>query len=79
MKYNLTGEIKINKKICGNINVSYSGSLVPPYNGEYKVIPKSKSQLLKTQGFRMEDNVLVSEIPISVVENQFKGNTVYIG
>lgn len=79
MTYNLTADIKTSQPISAELGISFSGNGVPAYKGNYEVIPKSTSQTLKTQGFRMEKDVSVTGIPISITENQSKGNTVFIG
>lgn len=83
MIYNLKADIKTSQQISAELGISFSdgggGSSSPPYTGEYEVTPKSTAQTLNTQGFLMLDNVSVLGIPISITENQAKGNTVFIG
>lgn len=52
---------------------------VPPYTGEYEVIPRLTEQVLETNRKRMTDNVTVHEIPITYTPNPLNGRTVVIG
>lgn len=74
----LRGTVKSETKLSGVI-VRDSDGGIPPYTGAYEVTPKITPQVLETQGKRMEKDVSVNGIPVSVVENQAKGNTVFIG
>lgn len=75
-KKSITGEIDAGQEITGKLEYQ---PFVEAYNGAYEVTPKVTPQVLETQGKRMEKDVSVNGIPISVVENQAKGNTVFIG
>lgn len=72
----LSGEIISNQSLSGNLEYQ---AFVETYTGTYEVTPKITPQVLETQGLRMEKDVSVNGIPISVIENQSKGNTVFIG
>lgn len=48
------------------------------YEGPYAVVPKLTEIVLETKGKAMTDDVLVNEIPIYEVSNQY-GTTVTIG
>lgn len=52
---------------------------VERYNGDYVVVPKTDSQVLKTRQKLMTDDLTVKEIPYYEVSNESNGNTVYIG
>lgn len=54
-------------------------SKVERYNGAYIVVPKTNSQILKTNQKLMNDDVTVKEIPYFEVSNDNGGVTVYIG
>lgn len=59
--------------------VIISGGELPPYQGDYVIIPKVKqSQTLETKNKSMKDNVLVQEIPYTEVHNN-TGITFTIG
>lgn len=89
MNYNITGDvhqsvgisgtIEQKQTITGELSIQWIGDTTPPYTGAYEVTPKIMPQVLKTQGLRMKKDVSVNGIPVSVVENQAKGNTVFIG
>lgn len=52
---------------------------IPPYEGEYEVIPKAwEETTLMTQGLVMKGNVVVREITYSETSNPSGGDTVYI-
>ncbi len=72
----ITGQLIDPEEITGVLEYQ---PFAETYEGIYEVTPKIAPQILKTQGKRMEKDVSVTGIPISVVENQSKGNTVFIG
>lgn len=49
------------------------------YEGDYEVTPRVYSQMLKTKGKFMIDNVLINVIPIAKTINLSNGYTVTIG
>lgn len=51
---------------------------VPPYEGDYMVIPSAVEQTLTTREKRMLDDVIVKSIPFVETSND-SGTTVYIG
>ena len=51
---------------------------LPWYEGPYEVIPRAMRQILETNQKSMNDDVNVTEIPYSSVENQSGGNTINI-
>lgn len=54
--------------------------IVPTYTGSYEVTPLPFTEtILETQGFLLEDNVVVLEIPYYETANESGGNTVIIG
>ena len=55
------------------------GAYVPPYTGEYVVIPRLTEQVLETDRKRMTDDVTVKEIPVTYTLNPQNGRTVVIG
>ena len=57
-----------------DIFLSYGSSEYPWYEGDYVVIPKSVDQSLHTKETVMRADVLVTEVPTSVVGNE-KGYT----
>lgn len=75
----ISGSVEQKQTISGKLNIQWVGDTSPPYTGTYEVTPKVTPQVLETQGKRMEKDVSVNGIPVSVIENQAKGNTVFIG
>ena len=55
------------------------GAYVPPYEGEYEVIPRLEDQTLETNGKQMADDVTVRQIPVVYTTNPYNGKTVVIG
>ena len=67
------------KILSGNIVKPEVSSTVPDYQGEYVIIPKPfNNKVLKTSGFKMNNNVTVLKIPYYQTSNE-TGYTVYIG
>lgn len=62
----------------GEVRIKYTGD-IEDYAGPYEVVPKVRSQVLKTKEKRMEHNVFVYEIPYATVSNQSGGMTATIG
>lgn len=57
-----------------------SGDARPVYDGEHVITPKKDiQQTLETKDKRMNENVLVLEIPYSEVSNETGGTTAIIG
>ena len=57
----------------------FLGSLMPPYTGEYDVIPRVTEQSLPTGDRRLDKDILVRAIPYHEVENTERGTTAIIG
>lgn len=76
----INGNIISNKKIDGNITYGNgSGETVPIYEGNYEVTPLAfQRTVLNTEGKKMENNVVVKEIPYYETSNLSGGTTVYI-
>lgn len=55
------------------------GGDVKEYKGSYEVTPKFEKQTLPTARKTMRNDVIINEIPITVVSNSSGGNTVIIG
>ena len=77
------------EELIGSLKSNYinsSGELsVPPeiptetYKGEYVVMPKPfEEQTLKTAGLKMNNNIVINEIPYYKTGNE-SGYTIYIG
>ena len=49
------------------------------YEGDYEITPKVESQIMKTQGLMMKDDVSIKSIPCFKVSNEYGGETVWIG
>ena len=63
-----------------NIGSILSGDAKPVYDGEHIITPKKNlQQELETKNHRMNDNILVLEIPYSEVSNESGGTTAIIG
>ena len=60
-----------------NVIVVHEG-YVPPYEGEYEVVPSLHEQVLQTRHKRMEDDVTVKEIPYAEAHNDAGGVTISI-
>lgn len=50
-----------------------------PYTGEYAVTPAVEAQTLHTAQKRMQEDLIIREIPYYATSNPQKGETVYIG
>lgn len=76
----INGNILSNKKIDGNITYGNgSGETVPIYEGNYEVTPLAfQRTVLSTEGKKMENDVVVKEIPYYETSNLSGGTTVYI-
>ena len=64
------------------LNDTHTGGMsidIPVYKGDYTVTPELDALVLPTNGFRMANDVVVREIPISRVSNLYGGITVIIG
>lgn len=62
------------------IGTILSGDARPVYDGPHTIVPKKDiQQKLETKDKRMNDNVLVLEIPYSEVSNESGGTTAIIG
>lgn len=55
------------------------GSDLLPYTGPYEVRPELTSQMLNTSDHYMTSDVIITEIPIQKISNQYGGKTVIIG
>lgn len=55
------------------------GGAVPPYTGETRVTPGFEEITLATKNLRMQDDVVVEQIPITEVSNPAGGITFIIG
>ena len=56
------------------------GESVPKYHGTYEVVPQAWQDVtLETQGKKMEQDVLVHQIPFYETSNPQGGMTIYIG
>ena len=54
--------------------------IIPAYTGSYQVIPLAKlSQILRTKGTVLSDDIIVEEIPYAQTSNLAGGYTVTIG
>ena len=51
----------------GSVNPSINNPIViidgDPYEGEYEVVPRATSQILSTQGKKMEHDLVIEAIP----------------
>lgn len=73
----LNGVIHSRVSMTASVHNSRS-DIVPLYNGEYTVVPKTVSQELLTKDKKMKDNVTIKSIPYFETSNE-EGTTVYIG
>lgn len=64
-------------QIDGTVGVSTKG-VTAQYEGDYEVIPKVTSQVLKTKQKVMTDDLTVKEVPVYEVSNTSGGTTIYI-
>lgn len=62
----------------GEITEIHTGHL-PYYEGSYSVVPRKAEQVLETENKSMKENVKISPITYSSVDNLFGGQTVTIG
>lgn len=75
---NLSGKIGRPTDMSGEINIQ-PGEDMPVYEGRYIVTPMAyEEQVLETKGKKMEDNVVVKEVPYYETSNVDGGETVYI-
>lgn len=76
----ITGNISPINRINGNITYGNgTGESVPIYDGNYEVTPLAfERTILNTKDKKMENNVVVKEIPYYETSNPSGGNTVYI-
>lgn len=76
----ITGNEDVSPKITGNITYGIGeGNFVPTYEGEYNVTPLAfQETTLKTKDKKLNQNIVVKEIPYYETTNQGGGNTVYI-
>ena len=63
----------------GTAEVVDVGKKIPPYDGDYDVVPSMVSQTLDTSGKRMSGDVIVQEIPFTETGNLGGGYTAIIG
>lgn len=74
----LTGAIQTNGAILqGHIQAGLVACQY--YEGEYDVVPKIESQVMKTAGKHMREDVTVEAIPYYEVSNVYDGYTAIIG
>ena len=73
-------KLKTEGKYCDrDIIVTAIKNDVQEYKGSYEVTPTFEKQTLLTARKTMRNDVIVNEIPITIVENSSGGNTVIIG
>lgn len=64
----------------GTLSASVSaGGTFPRYPGPYEAVPKTTSQIFRTNGYAMDSDFQVLAIPYFEVGNEFNGDTVVIG
>ena len=65
------------------VNVTVKDNVIhsdlPVYQGDYEVTPRVENQTLSTNHTQMTDNVVIRQIPLSVVGNIQGGLTATIG
>lgn len=65
------------------VNVTVKDNVIhsdlPVYQGDYEVTPRVENQTLSTNHTQMADNIVVRQIPLSVVGNIQGGLTATIG
>lgn len=76
----ITGNIISQENINGNITYGNgNGEYLAPYEGEYEVTPLAfEETVLRTNGMKMTDDVIIKEIPYYETSNESGGSTVYI-
>ena len=74
----ITGTLSGVAQVTGEVTMPPSRD-VPAYEGEYIVTPELEAFVMPTNGYRMTDDVIVREIPISMTSNPYDGITVLIG
>lgn len=75
-------EIK-SEDICVELEIKeyigcFGSGNIAAYDGEYKVTPSTREQILETKGKRMKEDVTVNKIPSYEVSNE-TGTTFIIG
>jgi len=73
----ITGALSGVGTVTGSL--SADAQAAPYYDGEYRVIPALDAQVLPTNGKRMRDDVVVTEIPYYETSNPQGGYTAIIG
>lgn len=74
----LIGKLNPTNKLQGILTIPYVVDTINPYIGEYEIVPKIDSQIMRTKNKKMEDDVTVLAIPYYETSN-LTGKTVYIG
>lgn len=76
----ITGNEDVSPKITGNITYGIGeGDYTPAYEGEYNVTPLAfQETTLKTKDKKLNQNIVIKEIPYYETTNQGGGSTVYI-
>ena len=74
----LKGQISGVNTLKGILTIPPITETINIYEGDYTIVPKVESQLMRTKNKKMEDNVTVLAIPYFETSN-LTGKTVYIG
>ena len=78
-KQSLTGKLSTNQSLIGIVSEAASLSY-DMYKGDYEVTPDTKNdQILNTANKYLSDDIIVTAIPYSEVDNPSNGLTIYIG